>query len=343
MTEIKSEEKEIELSLDDVILEDKRTYLITKSLTEDFEPSYVLEMIAEAGKNKHYIWRHRHPIDPKHVHNHVYGDIENSWVDGGNIYSKINLFDHTEDHKSYIDLINKREEVNEPLGISMRYRKYYDNGRVVHVDVFEQSGTPIPKCEECGNVEVGVCEMTNEKNEDNKNPKEDEEMSDEKLKQLEESKAKIAELESLLNSKTETLEKLESNLESLKQEKEKVDESLEKKVESNKELKEMIMELEATVTYLVKKPLIDRILEEKPNLPETLIEFYKTQDDEFLEGEYKRYKEENESKPIVKSQEDSANEATDEEKDYYDIDGVKIKKDELFEHMTKRLNIKKGE
>jgi hypothetical protein len=222
----------------------------------------------------------------------------------------------------------------------MRYRKYYENDRVIHVDVFEQSGTPIPKCEECGNVEVGVCEMTNEKNKDN--PKKDEEMSDEEKKQLEESIAKIAELESLLNSKTETLEKLEVDLKSIKKEKEKVDETLEKKINDNKELREMIMELEANVTYLIKKPLLDKILEVKPKLPENLIEFYKKQDDEFLEEEYERYKEEEEIKPIVKSQEDSANETV-EKKDHYEIDGVKIPKDELFEHMTKRLKLNKGD
>jgi len=345
-----NKEKEIivELKLERIDVEDGKVYIISKSLTKDFEPEYVLEMLAEASKNKHYIWRHRHPIDPSHTFNHVYAEVVNSWVEDGDLYSKYEMFDHTEDHLAYIELIKERQKIDEQLGLSMRYRKYFDvKGEVKHTDVFEHSGTPFPMCEECGNTEVGVCNVTNEdKNKDkNKKPcnKKEENKMDEK--QLEESRKKIEELEALLNSKTEMFEQLEAKIVTLESEGKDKDETLDEAERTGKTLQDSVNELEATVTYLLKKPLIDKILEANPKLPKQLVEWYKTQKEEFLELEIKRLEEEA-VKPQVKTQEESADESREragqeKEENFVMIGERKIMKDELFEYMTQDLNIKK--
>ena len=338
----------VEFKLEKVDIKDNKVYVVAKSLTKDFEPTYVLEMLAEASKNKHYIWRHRHPIEPKHTLNHIYADVENSWVEDGILYSRYEMYDHTKDHLAYIELIKEREKIDDSLGLSMRYRKYFNaEGVVMHTDVFEHSGTPFPKCEECGNTDVGVIEMTNEKDKNKDNQKscnKEENKMDEK--ELEESRTKIEELEALLNSKTEAFEELEAKIETLEKETKTKETDLEKEIESSKTLQDSINELEATVTYLVKKPLIDQILELNDKLPEELVEFYKTQKEEFLEKEIERLTEEVETKPQIKSQAQSADESMqnigkEDDKFVTISDKLKIPKDELFEYVTQELNIKK--
>ena len=334
----------VKLEIEKIDIENQKVYIISKSLTKDFEPTYVLEMLAEASKNKHYIWRHRHPLDPAHTLNHIYAEIKNSWVEDGILYSRYDMYDHTKDHLAYIELIKEREEINEPLGLSMRYRKYFNTeGVVVHTDVFEHSGTPFPKCKECGNTEVGVCEMTNEKDKDKDNSDKEENKMDEK--QLEEHRKKIEELEALLNSKTEAFEELEAKIETLETENKTKETDLEEARTSSKTLADSVGELEATVTYLLKKPLVDKILELNDKLPDKLVEWYKTQEEAFLEEEIKRLTEELATKPQVKSQEASAEEAIanvgEEDEKFVKIGDNKIAKDELFEYMTQELNIKK--
>ena len=301
----------VDFSLEKVDIEDNKVYIVSKSLTNDFEPDYVLEMLAKASKNKHYIWRHRHPIDPKHTQNHIYGEVINSWTEKGALFSKTLLHDHTKDHLAYIELLKEREKpFNESLGLSMRYRKYFDgSGVVVHTDVFEQSGTPYPKCEECGNIDMGVEEIKNENNDNKKCPikkEEENKMSVEETKILEESNKKIADLEALLNSKTEAFEVLQGQVKTLESEKKAEENKLEEAEKAERTLKDSVNELEATVTYLLKKPLVDAILELNKELPAELVEWYKTQKEEFLEKEIVRFKKDLETKPIVKSQEQSA-------------------------------------
>lgn len=341
----------VDLKLEKIDVEDGKVYIVSKSLTKDFEPEYVLEMLAEASKNKHYIWRHRHPITKKHTLNHIYADVKNSWVEDGILYSRYEMFDHTMDHLAYIDLIKERQKIDDPLGLSMRYRKYSNaKGVVEHTDVFEHSGTPFPKCLECGTTEVGVIEMTNEnenKDKDKKSCKKEENKMDEK--QLEESRKKIEDLEALLNSKTEQFEKLEAKIVTLESENKAKEDDLDKAERTGKTLEESVNELEATVTYLLKKPLIDEILELDSELPDEMVEWYKTQKEEFLEGEIKRLTEKANSKPVIKSQEKSAEEALEnagkkEDEKFVTIGDKKIMKEELFEYVTQDLNIKrKGE
>ena len=73
----------VELEIEKIDIENQKVYFVSKYLTKDFEPTYVLEMLAEASKKKHYTWRHRHPIDPAHTFNHIYAEIVNSWVEDG--------------------------------------------------------------------------------------------------------------------------------------------------------------------------------------------------------------------------------------------------------------------
>ena len=334
----------VEFKLEKVDIENEKVYIVSKSLTKDFEPPYVLEMLAEASKNKHYIWRHRHPIDPTHTLNHIYAEVTNSWVEDGILYSRYDMYDHTKDHLAYIELIKEREKIKEPLGLSMRYRKYFNaEGEVMHTDVFEHSGTPFPQCEECENTKVGVCELTNEKIKD-KQKSCNKEVNKMDEKELEESRTKIEELEALLNSKTEAFEELEAKIETLEKEGKTKETDLEKAKASSKTLEDSVNELEATVTYLLKKPLIDKILELNDRLPKELVEFYKIQKEEFLEKEIERLEEELATKPIIKDQDESADESMEigtEKEDFVMIGDKKIMKDELFEYVTQDLRIKK--
>lgn len=336
----------VDFSLEKVDIENNKVYIVSKSLTNDFEPDYVLEMLAKASKNKHYIWRHRHPIEPKHTLNHIYGEVENSWTENGALFSKTLLHDHTKDHLAYIELLKEREKINDSMGLSMRYRKYFDkNGVVVHTDVFEQSGTPFPKCEECGNIDMSV-EVMNENNDNKKCPIEkgdEKKMSVEEIKILEESKKKIEDLEALLNSKTEAFEVLQGKVETLESEKKTKEAKLKEAEKVGRTLQDSVNELEATVTYLLKKPLVDKILELNTNLPKELVEFYKIQKEEFLEKEIDRLEKELETKPIVKSQEQSADEALEEEtdKNFIKIGDKVIAKDKIFEYVTQDLNLEK--
>lgn len=317
---MQEEDQIIELSLEKIEEKDSDFYFTAKTLTQDFECPNVLKTISKLNINQPYIWRHRHPIDPKHIKNHIYGKVVDSWFEE-DLYTKYKVYDHTQDHKDLIELIKKKQKTGDPLGISLRYRKYRDKeGNITHVDVLEHSGTYMPKCEECkiNNFEEIINEE--EKNMDGK--------------KLEDTLKRIEELETKLDSKTDDYQNALSKIETLEDNLKTKDKTLEKTKDEKKTLEDRIMELEDSVDYLNKKPYIDEILEVSPlkksksfvdNLKSLEIKDLKEIRDIELERSVKNIS--------VKSQEESASEVEDE------IDEKSNKKDPkvTLEEFTKNL------
>lgn len=326
----------INLSLESIAEKDGRLVITTKSLTKDFESERVLKMLAKSSIGKHYVWRHRHPLNPEHSENHIYGEFKNSWVED-DFYSEIELYDHTNDHKKYIDLIKERNKIGKPLGLSMRYRKYYENDKVIHADVFEGSGTPYPKCKKCETIKIGVINMANEKDE--------KEQKDKEI--LEESHKKIEELEEALNSKTKCLEEFKVKIESLEEQISEKDEADKDQESSTKKLEDKILELGMEIEYLgTKKPIVDKILEIRKLDPEEL-SFYKGKDMEYLQKKLEQFEKES-AKIQIQTQEESSEKAMSSEKkedEKFEVDGKVLNREEAFAHFTKELNLesKKGD
>lgn len=300
-----------------------------KSLSKDFECEKGRKILSEESKGKPYIWRHKHPIQEGNTDTHIYGKVVDSWLENGEIFSKYQMYNHTDEHKAIIEVIKERHEAKEPLGVSMRYRKYLKNKVPIHYDVFEHSGTPYPKCEDCNTIEFGVQTMTNEENIKQEEKKVEEDV-------LEDSISKIKKLEELLNSKTDILNELEKKVEAYRNEMLKKDSQLEKKEIVEKSLEEKVQDLKNEVDYLTKKPLIDKILEFR-SLDEAEIGFYKTQPIKYLEDKLEQIsKEVASAKNIeVKTQEESMNESINENEKELE------KKEPTMEEFTKHLNLKK--
>ena len=282
--------------------EDNGKFFFTAtSLDNNFECEKGRAILAKKSIGKHYIWRHQHPIEEGNEDTHIYGEIVNSYInDKGSIESKYEVYGHTEDHLALREDIRKRQKIGKPLGLSMRYRKYYTNDKILHYDVFEHSGTPFPKCVECNNINyIGEDEMPEkEKQTENENDGKD-------VKNLDESLKKINELEDQLTSRTKIYEELKSKVETLEADLKEKAETLKK---TEQTLEERVVDLKNEVEYLKKKPIIDRCLEVK-KLDARELSFLKTQDKKYLEGKLEQWKKESESQIVVQSQEESAEEA----------------------------------
>lgn len=322
-----SEIKTVDFKLESVIEENGKFYFTAVSLDTNFEPVEGLKRLAIRSINKDYIWRHNHPLED--VENEVFGRVDNSWVDetDGKLFSKYEVFDYDHKKKVLIDLIKEKIDIGDPLGVSMRYRKYIDKNlqSVVHYDVFEHSGTPIPACEKCRSIDYEVINMANEEKK-----KTEEEI-------LEESKAKIIKLEAELDEKTKCFEDLQTKVVSLEKEMEDKADSILEEEKKAKTLEEKVEELTLEVDYLNKKPIIDKMLELK-KLDERHISFYKTQDKKYLGTILEEMKLESKSAIQVKSQEEGAEEITDIVDEELEKDKGKKKS---FEDFTKELNLKK--
>lgn len=316
--------KQEEFSLEQVEKDKGNFYFTAKSLSQDFECEDGLKRLSRDSINKHLIWRHKHPIEKTEKRSHIYGRVVDSWLeDDGHIWSKYQVYDHTPDHLALQELIEKRLEANDPLGISMQYRTYSRDGRKIHYDVFEHSGTPIPKCSTCKTTDFGIEEMANE---DQENEGEQEEEQPELQKHIE----KIKELEERLNSKTSSLEEYESKIATLEQEIESKESELKKEKEETMTLEEKVDSLQAEVKKLEKKPIVDKLFEIEND--EELIDWYYTKNVDFLEQRLEKKVDEAESTPITKDIEDSANEANVE-------DGVNEEEEVSFEQFTSQLSM----
>lgn len=302
-------------------------FFTARALSKDFEDEKGRCMLSDDSNSKHFIWRHQSPIEEGNFETHIYGKVAESWLEGENkeIYAKYEVYGHTKDHLAIREVIKERIKVNDPLGVSMRYRKYYDDaGNVIHYDVLEHSGTPFPACENCKSIDFEVIEMTNEeKIKEKVLSKED----------LDKSLDKIKDLEEQLDSRTKILEEKKLEMETLKKEISTRDAELEKKKIDEQSLEDQINDLRKEVEFLsTKKPILDKICEVK-DLDERILAFLKTQDEDYLKGKLEEYSKES-VKPHVKSQEDSANESKDK------MDEEIKEKDVAFEQFTKMLKLK---
>jgi hypothetical protein len=313
---MKSEEKFAEFQLEDIQEKDGDYYFTAISLTEDFEKKPCRERLAKDSVNKHLIWRHRHPLDDAHNHAHIFGTVTNSKATDDAIKSEYKPYTHTELHKEFIEEIKEKKAAGDPIGISMRYRKYYDeSGQITHLDVFEHSLTPFPKCEEC----LVIDDYIGEKEVPDKKDKKDEEQGQEPVMEdeLEKHLKKIDELEKSLNSKTEALEGYKTKLETLEKDlKEAVEtkdqeektledrvKTLEEKLESQKE------DYEKKIDFLKKEPTLNEMFEMR-KLDEDEKEFYKNLSLEKLIKKKAEWSEER-IKPTTKTMEASADDAQD--------------------------------
>jgi hypothetical protein len=321
----------IDFSLESIEERDGTFFFTAKSLSDNFECEEGLKRLARASINKDLLWRHRHPIEDVHKENHIYGRIVNSEVANGYIVSTYEVYKHTADHLAFIEILKERDVLGDPLGISMHYRRYYNlKNEIIHYDVFEHSGTPFPACESCKTIKVGVKTMVKEKvletPEDTVDKVEDPDT--EILK-------KIEELEGMLNDKTKKLEQYKGKIESLELEMKKKSEEIENKTEETKTVEERVLELESEISFLKKKPILDKILE-LATIDDIQLAWLKTQKKEYLNKRYEDAKKDAESKPHTKTLDQSADEnvtKTDEEFEENEGD-VKV----TFDNFTKYLN-----
>jgi len=313
---MKSEEKFAEFQLEEIQEQDGNFLFKATSLTEEFEKKPCRERLARDSINKHLIWRHRHPLDDAHNHAHIFGTVINSKATDEAIISEYMPYTHTELHKQFIEEIKEKKASGDPVGISMRYRKYYDeSGEITHLDVFEHSLTPFPKCEECLVIDeyIGEKDMTNEKPKKDEDKTKDPAMEDEVKQHLK----KIEELEQSLNSNTKALEgyktqieTLEKDLKEAQESKEQEEKTLEDRVKSLEEkLETQKVEHKNEIEYLKKEPILDKMFEIR-KLDKNEQEFYKTLSLEDLTKKKTQWEGE-EVKPISKTLEDSADEAQD--------------------------------
>lgn len=292
-----------EYKLESVQEGEGKFFFTATSLDNNFESEIGRSILSKKSIGKAYIWRHQHPIQEGNEDTHIMGEVVNSCInDKGFIESEYEVYGHTEDHLALRDVIRERQKVGEPLGVSMRYRKYFIGDKILHMDVFEHSGTPFPKCTQCTNLDY-----IGEKKVPDKKDIKKEEGTLEKV-DLDESLKKINELENQLNSRTKIYEEMKSKVETLEADLKSKSEELEKTEKIEKTLEEQISDLKNEVEYLIKKPIIDKILEVK-KLDERELKFLKTQDEKYLGNKLEQWVKESESKIVVTTQEESAEEA----------------------------------
>ena len=277
---------------------DGKFYFVGEALTQDYECEDGLKVIAEKLKNKHFTWRHRHPIQKEHKENHVYGIVEDAWVKD-KLMVKTRLYDHTEDHQKLIQDIQLRDLVKDPLSLSMHYRTYFnEKGDIKHYDVFELAGTPYPHCKQC-NIISGVRKMEDEKPDKIENKEEEAKLEEKALKALETIKG----LEKELNSKSKAYEKLESKVNKLESE-------LEEKDNKEKTLEDRVLELEGKIDFLsTKKPILDKLLEADSDIDENQATWIKTQTVDYIKTRLEDAVKKSESQIVVQTTEESAEDA----------------------------------
>lgn len=330
----------IEFSLELIEERDETFFFTARSLSNNFECEEGLERLARASINKHLVWRHRHPIEDVHKENHVYGRVVQARLEDGYIVSTYEVYNHTKDHLAFIELLKERDKLEDQLGISMHYRRYYnEKNEIIHYDVFEHSGTPFPACESCKTIDIGVKTMTNEKNikEKPEDKVENEEDPDTEILK------KIEELEGMLNDKTEKLEEYKVKLESLELEMKKKSEEIDKKNEETKTVEERVLELEKEIGYLKKKPILDKLLE-LVTIDHVQLEWLKNQKKDYIQRRYEEAKKEAESKPHTKTIDESADENISKtDKEFEEKEGdTKVSFDKFTKYLNKNT-IKKKE
>lgn len=334
------EDKFTDVRLQNFSEENGKFYVVAQALTKDFECETGLNALAKDGIRQAITYRHRHPIQKEHKNAHIFGRVVDAHV-GDSLIIKAEMYDHTQDHRDMIEIIKKRDFVNDPMGWSMHYRTYFnEEGKKYHWDVFEIAGTPIPACEKCKTISFGVETMANE----NKDPNQKEDKEDDELegaKEMEKALKTIKELEARLNAKTESLEGLKTKIEKLESNIKVKDKELEEKGQESKSLEDRVLEMESTIKYLSeKKPVIDGILEANPEIDEHELKWLKSMDVDYLKTKLEKERKRSVSQIQTQELEDSAKKAkalkTKEEKEFEEKE-----KSVTYEQFTSQLEFKK--
>ena len=311
----KFKDNKIELLLESLEEEDGKFYFVGEALTQDYECEDGLVVLSNKLINKDFTWRHRHPIQEEHKENHVYGVVVESWVKE-KLMVKVQLYDHTEDHKNLIEDIKLRDFVKDPLSLSMHYRTYFnEKGEILHYDVFELAGTPYPHCKKCQILKTGVMKLEKDEKEIKKTKTKEEEA------ELSLALEKIEGLEKELNSKTKTLEEMESKLE-------KIDKELEEKDNKEKSLEQRVLEAESTIKFLeTKKPILDKLLEADSTIDESQTAWLKTENVSYLKKRLEKALEKAKSQIVVTELGETAENAqAEKEKEEQEFEEVSYEK-----------------
>jgi myosin heavy subunit len=337
------ESKKQEVQVESSFEENGKFYVVAKALSKDFECEAGRRALAKDIVRQAITWRHRHPLEKEHKENHIYGRAAEGWVDdkSGFLMVKAEFYDHTQDHKDFINTIKKRDFVKDPLGWSMHYRTYFNEktGKKYHWDVFELAGTPFPACDKCKTVKIGVEKMVTKNEQENKDEagKSQEEKELEKAKEVEKALETIKELEEKLNSKTEAYEGLNAKIQKLESQIKQKDSELEDKTRAEKSLEDRMLEMENEMKFLKeKKPILDQILELNPSIDERELKWLRSEDKDYLEERLEKEKDNARKKPQAKDLEESVLEAQ-KQKEQEDKELEEKEKDITLKHFTSQL------
>lgn len=178
-----------------------------------------MERLSKDSPGKHVVWRHEHPVIPKYKDNHIYGRVLEAHQEDGYFISKYQGYKHTPAHIKVYNIIKERDELKNPLSVSIRYRQYGDDDAPKHFDVIEHSLTPTPACKECVILDINN-ESDNMNDEERlQKIKEIEEELTLKNKKLESLESKIVSLEELVTKSAESIKVKDEQLEVDKTEK----------------------------------------------------------------------------------------------------------------------------
>ncbi len=141
---------------------DEKGWLHFKSLgiTQDQIPADWLDYAGKDSVNKHFIYRHRHPQNPKHKDEPYYGRVESFEVvklpDGRQALVNGFLVKNTVRRQIELQkLILRHQSEKRPFGVSYQYDMYKAHGKVVDLDMVEISATPSPAVKEALVFEEG--------------------------------------------------------------------------------------------------------------------------------------------------------------------------------------------
>ena len=124
----------IDFSLESVDESNDKFIFTARSITKDFVCEEGLERLSKDSINKPLIWRHENPVNPKYSTHHIYGRVLESVAEKGEIISKYEVYGHTKTHEEIRDIIRKRNIINKPISISMRFREYTKEKKPIHYE-----------------------------------------------------------------------------------------------------------------------------------------------------------------------------------------------------------------
>jgi hypothetical protein len=283
-----------------------------KSISEKEICEPMMDILISQAPNQPFVFRHRHPAGTDKKVVPIFGRIGNArkerlqigdatvsknesdtrlfMVCEFNVPLKSPLGHELPHNRVFADWVKESYEAGDPVGISLAFLKYYEEvnekKQAYWVDLYEASGTHIPKCVDCTHIEGGVAMSANEDVDGNKPEEENgSKVEQEKYKELE------AKLEAMTLEKTT----LEDQIRDLENGKETLENALKEKDGAHKLLMEQITNLSSTVNALegrvdyaeTKKPIVDRLVkyEKRPELEG----LYREQTLEYLEGEIAKH------------------------------------------------------